>query len=182
MPQQHSQLNVSAEMQPVCSSCLSAIGYDPKKQSLFVQFTDGKTIWEYLDLPQAIYDTMMEAESIGSFFQKQIKQNPAYQARCITKNGTLVVVRAPSKLKPTESVECIVATPLYLALLKTKQMKAKGWPFPYSLWVACGKEPSSRGITRYSRCLKLIGEAWGKKEIGIEYLDKAIELAKERKI
>lgn len=60
------------KMQPVQSKAAAAVGYDPTRQALRVQFPDGK-LWEYSGVPIETADALMRAESFGSFFVREIK-------------------------------------------------------------------------------------------------------------
>ena len=62
------------EMIPVVSSLLKAVGYDPEAQELSVEFKKGDT-YVYRGVTQAVFHAMMEAQSIGHFFLRNIKSN-----------------------------------------------------------------------------------------------------------
>lgn len=71
--------------QPVKSSQLAAIGYDPISQTLEVEFTPTKkqtaagepgSIYQYSDVAPGDAARLTEAESIGSHFIKVIKADP----------------------------------------------------------------------------------------------------------
>jgi hypothetical protein len=53
------------------SSMLYAVGYDPKSKTLEVVFTKGN-IWQYYDVPQDVYDDMINSKSIGSYMRSCI--------------------------------------------------------------------------------------------------------------
>ena len=54
------------------SNNIKQVGYDAENEALFVEFSyGGKYI--YSDVPQKMFDLMMDADSTGSFFSKQIK-------------------------------------------------------------------------------------------------------------
>ncbi len=57
---------------PVVSSSVASVGYDPKTQTLEVEFHNG-TLYQYFDVPQGVYDALMTAESKGSFLNSSIK-------------------------------------------------------------------------------------------------------------
>lgn len=61
-----------AEMTPVTSSNLAAVGYDPDSNQLFIQFLNG-SMYMYSGVPQEVYDGIMSAGSKGSFFHHNIK-------------------------------------------------------------------------------------------------------------
>ena len=59
----------------VDSSSIEAVDYDPKSMELHVQFL--KTgLYVYRDVPQHIFDELLNADSKGSYFNRNIK--PAY--------------------------------------------------------------------------------------------------------
>ncbi|CAG1769284.1 hypothetical protein BAC3_00170 [uncultured bacterium] len=57
---------------PVSSSNIAAIGYDSNTQTLEVEFNSG-SIYQYFDVPQTIYEALINAESVGKCFIGQIK-------------------------------------------------------------------------------------------------------------
>lgn len=57
---------------PVKSSNLKSVGYNASTQTLEVEFKNG-AVWHYEGVPQAKYDDMIEAESIGSYFSHNIR-------------------------------------------------------------------------------------------------------------
>lgn len=57
---------------PVTSSNIAQVGYDPETQTLEVEFHSG-AVYQYFDVPQSVYDALMNAESIGGFLNSQIK-------------------------------------------------------------------------------------------------------------
>jgi hypothetical protein len=46
-------------MQPVNSSNIAAIGYDPETQTLAIEFRSGGT-YEYYDVPEQVFEGLME--------------------------------------------------------------------------------------------------------------------------
>ena len=56
----------------VSSTCLTSVGYDPRKRLLEVEFTHGD-IYRYFDVPTAVHRALMAAESHGTFYQHQIR-------------------------------------------------------------------------------------------------------------
>lgn len=59
------------EREPVNSSNLVSVGYDPASETLEVEFKSG--VYQYYNLPQFMYDQLMQAPSIGIFFNANIK-------------------------------------------------------------------------------------------------------------
>jgi len=60
------------ERQSVDSSMIAAIGYDAETQTVEVEFKRG-AIWQYEGVPAPVYQAMMESESIGKYFNAEIK-------------------------------------------------------------------------------------------------------------
>jgi len=59
------------EMIPVKSSVLKAVGYDDIGGNLHVEFQTG-TFYVYLFVPKVLYEKLLSASSIGSFFMKHV--------------------------------------------------------------------------------------------------------------
>lgn len=59
------------ERQPVTSSRILSVGYDPATQTLEVEFKN-KKVAEYTGVPQSVYDGLMAAVSIGIYFGAHI--------------------------------------------------------------------------------------------------------------
>lgn len=58
--------------QPVSSSNIASIGYDVDSQTLEIEFLNGG-VYQYFDVPQHIFDGIMNAESHGQFLAQNIK-------------------------------------------------------------------------------------------------------------
>ena len=63
---------------PVVSSNVSSVGYDPDTQTLEVEFNTG-SVYSYEGVPQAEYDNLLSAQSVGSYFARNIRN--VYRAR-----------------------------------------------------------------------------------------------------
>ena len=57
---------------PVSSSLLASVGYDPTEQVLEVELQDGK-IYQYRDVPEATYQNLLNADSLGRYFNHHIR-------------------------------------------------------------------------------------------------------------
>ena len=57
----------------VSSSNIASIGYDPMQMSLEVEFLNG-SIYQYYDVPEALYEGIMSAESHGKYLNEYIKK------------------------------------------------------------------------------------------------------------
>lgn len=60
------------KLEPVTSSNVSAIGYDPDAKALHVQYKSGAT-YIYSGVPQASYDALKGASSVGTHLHAHIK-------------------------------------------------------------------------------------------------------------
>jgi hypothetical protein len=58
--------------QPVVSSALAGVGYDPAKRSLEAEFRSGR-IYRYHDVPPEVFEQLMGAESKGRFMNAHIR-------------------------------------------------------------------------------------------------------------
>ncbi|WP_343917299.1 KTSC domain-containing protein [Agrococcus citreus] len=65
-------------MQPVESSSVDAVGFDPARNELTIRFVDGGT-YVYGMVPIAIFEALLDADSIGRFVNDRIK--PRYPFR-----------------------------------------------------------------------------------------------------
>ena len=63
---------------PVTSSNIASVGYDAEKQILEIEFHHG-AIYQYFDVPKEIYEGLMSAGSIASYFHHNIRENYKYQ-------------------------------------------------------------------------------------------------------
>lgn len=61
------------DRQAVSSSNLASIGYDPNSETLEVEFAKTGKVYEYYNVPQFIYERLMEASSHGVFFNAEIR-------------------------------------------------------------------------------------------------------------
>ena len=60
------------ERTPVSSSSLKSVGYDPRSQTLEIEFETGRT-YQYFNVPESIYQALMSAGSHGQYFNQNIK-------------------------------------------------------------------------------------------------------------
>jgi hypothetical protein len=64
------------EREPVSSSNLISVGYEPESETLEVEFkTSG--IYQYFNVPQFMHERLLSADSVGKFFNAEIKQTYA---------------------------------------------------------------------------------------------------------
>jgi hypothetical protein len=64
--------------EPVSSSVIESIGYDDKERVLEVKFRNGR-VYQYFLVPRATFEKLMRAESVGSYFNLQVR--PYFDAR-----------------------------------------------------------------------------------------------------
>lgn len=64
--------------QPVSSSNLHSVGYDPASQILEIEFHGGR-IYQYFNVPASVYQNLMRAASHGKYFADFIRYNYRYQ-------------------------------------------------------------------------------------------------------
>lgn len=56
----------------VRSSDIASIGYDAEAQTLEIEFHSGG-IYQYFEVPESVYDELMNASSHGIYFHENIK-------------------------------------------------------------------------------------------------------------
>ncbi|TPJ83306.1 KTSC domain-containing protein [Mesorhizobium sp. B2-5-4] len=61
------------ERQSVSSSSLASVGCNPGSETLQVEFLATGKVYEYYNVPQFMYDRLLEASSIGQFFNAEIR-------------------------------------------------------------------------------------------------------------
>jgi KTSC domain len=59
------------ERAPASSSNLISVGYDPSSETLEVEFKSG--VYQYYNVPQFMHEQLMQAPSMGTFFNANIK-------------------------------------------------------------------------------------------------------------
>lgn len=63
--------------QPVSSSNLRSVGYDPRTHTLEIEFHSGG-VYQYFGVPQSVYNGLMAASSHGSYFYHNIRNVYSY--------------------------------------------------------------------------------------------------------
>jgi hypothetical protein len=58
----------------VVSTTIASVGYDASTYILEVEFATSGHVYQYLDVPEAVFDEFMRAPSLGSYLNTQIKQ------------------------------------------------------------------------------------------------------------
>lgn len=59
---------------PVSSSVIASLGYSDEARVLEVEFHTGR-VYQYFLVPRAVYEKLLGAESIGSFFNQEVRPN-----------------------------------------------------------------------------------------------------------
>lgn len=63
---------------PVASSNLASVGYDADDETLEIEFHSGG-VYRYADVPQAVYQELLSAQSHGSYFHENIRGEYDYR-------------------------------------------------------------------------------------------------------
>lgn len=146
------------------SSLIKAVGYDETAGNIHVQFLDDKAF--AYSATKEYYNALLAASSKGQYFNAVIKKFPSKRIS----DGPAVTPITSGMIK--------VATPVYLALLKTKKaLGTKGTNLPYYMWLACGGGDEN---ALYQKCISVFKLSSGM--IGKEHLDVAIQWAKDKKL
>ena len=61
------------------SSSIAAVGYDPATRRLYLRFVGSGNAYLYQDVPPAVFDELMRAESKGGFVNTTIKGSYDYR-------------------------------------------------------------------------------------------------------
>ncbi|HZR56972.1 MAG TPA: KTSC domain-containing protein [Terriglobales bacterium] len=59
---------------PVESSVIATMGYDPLAKILDIEFKDDGRVYRYFDVPASEYDAFMEAPSKGTYLNREFKK------------------------------------------------------------------------------------------------------------
>ncbi len=60
------------ERQYVDSTLATSVGYDPNTSTLEIEFKSTGAVWQYYDVPENVFNEMMNG-SIGKYFHSNIK-------------------------------------------------------------------------------------------------------------
>jgi hypothetical protein len=66
--------------QPVSSSLIRSVGYDPVDSILEIETNEPNRLYTFYDVPFSVYDELMEAPSKGRYFNEFIRDLYAYDA------------------------------------------------------------------------------------------------------
>lgn len=62
---------------PVTSSDITSIGYEDN--ILEIEFHSGNSVYQYFQVPEQVYDELMNASSHGKYFNQYIKNKYRYE-------------------------------------------------------------------------------------------------------
>lgn len=68
-------------MQPVSSSNLAAVGYDYNTATLRIEFLKSGC-YDYFGVPSDVYEALLSASSIGTYYDQFIKKAGYSYAKC----------------------------------------------------------------------------------------------------
>ena len=57
----------------VDSSSLRSVGYDPRSRTLEIEFHSG-SVYQYLDVPQTVFEELLTQNSLGTYFNENIRE------------------------------------------------------------------------------------------------------------
>lgn len=60
------------DRQNVDSTLATSVGYDPNNSTLEIEFKSNGAVWQYYDVPESVFNEMMNG-SIGKYFHANIK-------------------------------------------------------------------------------------------------------------
>ena len=63
------------DREPVNSSMIASIGYDPLNGTLEIEFKSDSSIWNYFDFPEHLWNEFHYCESHGKYWHANIKKH-----------------------------------------------------------------------------------------------------------
>jgi hypothetical protein len=60
------------DREQVKSSNIKSVGYDPEQKILEIEFKSG-SVYQYEEVPEDVFQEMLVAESVGKYFNTQVK-------------------------------------------------------------------------------------------------------------
>jgi hypothetical protein len=57
---------------PVSSSNVASVGYEDASSTLEIEFLGG-AVYQYFDVPRAVFDGLLQAQSVGAFIHQQVR-------------------------------------------------------------------------------------------------------------
>lgn len=64
---------ITADLQPIDSSSIKALGYDDASQTLYVQMLSTQEVYTYQGVPSDVYQSFLGSKSKGRFYADKIK-------------------------------------------------------------------------------------------------------------
>lgn len=61
------------------STCFSRVGYDSRNNVLIVVFRKSGAEYHYFDVPEDVWESFYDSESLGRYFNREIKGNYEYE-------------------------------------------------------------------------------------------------------
>lgn len=61
------------------STCFSRVGYDSRNNVLIVVFRESGAEYHYFDVPEDVWESFYDSESLGKYFNREIKGNYEYE-------------------------------------------------------------------------------------------------------
>lgn len=62
---------------PVSSSNVASVGYDQPTSTLVVEFKNGN-VYQYFDVPEQVYEGLLQANSVGAYLNQAVKLSYRY--------------------------------------------------------------------------------------------------------
>jgi hypothetical protein len=66
------------EHEPVTSSNIESVGYDPATMTLEVKFIKSGALYQFFDVPEQEHYNLIHAGSVGTYFYENIKDKYRY--------------------------------------------------------------------------------------------------------
>ncbi|HEX7186251.1 MAG TPA: KTSC domain-containing protein [Thermoanaerobaculia bacterium] len=66
--------------QPIESSAISSVGYDPRSEVLEVEFSSG-AVYDYYEVPPRVYRALLKAPSKGQYVSRRIRDRYPFERR-----------------------------------------------------------------------------------------------------
>ncbi|MFK7796468.1 MAG: KTSC domain-containing protein [Aureispira sp.] len=65
----------------IISTSIASLGYDPNQSTLEIEFLEG-AVYQYHNIPTAVYLSFVNANSCGRYFNAHIKPHYKYNKAC----------------------------------------------------------------------------------------------------
>lgn len=74
---------IANEGEDFTSSNLDVLGYDRETETLYIEFQSGSSVYAYRGVKESVYNLMLAAKSVGSFYSTHIKGNSDYPSEMV---------------------------------------------------------------------------------------------------